>query len=280
MRVIEHHTLSQKGVQRDLFYSVKPGARHLVLVLHGAGGSARGYLKGNEWLAAGEEFAVLAPQGLNFHPWSPPHFEHNPQVWNSGHFHLHCRTQFDDVAFLKNAIAWARRRFRLDGKLFIAGHSMGGTMGLRFIEENPGAVDTIFCAASGWLRSYHLPNPADLPHLVYACGSKDPLNPFDGGYVRMPWIEFSAQPVMHRLDAWARLHGQGPMVKTRECDRLTEWEWPGARLLRLIRIDGHGHAWPKGSASGVRHELLGPSVSHFDATQYALDLFRQRTLGD
>lgn len=107
---------------------VPPGARALVVALHGCRQDARGYDRGTGWtaLAAREGFAVLAPdQGAPNNAWR-------------------CFNWFDDAkgaaeaASIVAMVAAMVERHRLDPRrVFVTGLSAGGAMTARLLATHP-----------------------------------------------------------------------------------------------------------------------------------------------
>lgn len=231
----------------------------LVILLHGAGGSAEQALAQYGWraLADAEGFAVLAADALTALPDRPADFRSNPRFWDDGSgMGRRLRGAIDDAGFLLAAVDRAGQRRRLDpDRLFATGHSSGAGMAQRLALDHAGRI-----AALG-IVSGHLPpgGPPSrpLPMLMIA-GALDPVSPLDGGLRQLPWgPPQTVAPARLSPDAWARFAGCAEPV-TRVEGRVTLERWSpcrdGAEVL-YYRIADLGHQWP-----GAVPSPLGPAV--------------------
>src|SRR3954469_13705971 len=93
-------SLPHGGLDRSYLLHVptNPGPLPLVMMLHGAGGSAEFAADETGWsrLADVERFAVVYPEGGPVKPHKAPKFLTNPQEWND----VSGRGRHDDVGFL------------------------------------------------------------------------------------------------------------------------------------------------------------------------------------
>ncbi len=89
------------------------GPMPLVVMLHGAGGTARQVLEQTRWheLGAREGFAVAAPQALRVRPGGPASAAINPTVWSDGSGRGdRARGPSDDIGFIEAVLDDAARR--------------------------------------------------------------------------------------------------------------------------------------------------------------------------
>src|SRR5262245_1071881 len=130
--------LSQDGLDRSyvLHLPRSPGPLPLVMMIHGAGGSAEFAADETGWssLADREGFAVVYPEGVPVRPPKAPKFLTNPQEWNDGSG----RGRQDDVGFLLEILD------DLDGidtrRVYVAGFSNGAGIAFRLAAEHAGRV--------------------------------------------------------------------------------------------------------------------------------------------
>jgi polyhydroxybutyrate depolymerase len=202
----------------------------LVLDLHPSGGTSAGQARtsGFEGLAARERFVVASPQAENGR-WNVPVQE----------------IRADDVAYIKDVIDHVASQVCIDAtRIFATGFSGGGRMASLL-----GCVLNSRIAAIAPVASLRWPAPCSgrpVPVLTFH-GLADPQNPYAGGVAGRngEWVE----SVPDALAGWARHNGckadviledpAGPLstMRYQECRDAAE--------VRMIRIDGLGHAWPK-----------------------------------
>jgi len=88
-------SLTHGGVERHWLLhrpaALPSGRRPLVLMFHGAGGSAGLAARQTGWSELGdrEGFLVAYPEGTARDPSEPPAFRLNPQAWNDGSGRVH-----------------------------------------------------------------------------------------------------------------------------------------------------------------------------------------------
>src|SRR5262245_62002973 len=114
----------------------------VVVMLHGAGGTAAWTLGETGWAGAAdrEGFLLVLPEGLRPDPSRPPGFLHNAQTWNDGAPRsLPDQPKPDDVAFLAAVLDDVGRRFAADPRrAYLTGFSNGAGMAFRVGAERPG----------------------------------------------------------------------------------------------------------------------------------------------
>jgi polyhydroxybutyrate depolymerase len=236
-----------------------PGPLPLVMMLHGAGGSADFAADETGWsaLADQEGFAVVYPEGLAARPGKAPKFLTNPQEWTDGSG----RGKRDDVGFMTTVLDDVAQRVPLDPRrVYVTGFSNGAGMVFRFATERADRIAAIGPVAGHcWV---HGPRPVRPVPTIYMVGDADPLVPLHGGTARTPWgVVKDRPPVKDTLDRWAKAIGQ-PFGS----DRFPVW---------VIR--DHGHHWPGGKAT-LGERLGGPASDAVDATAEFWRFFREHHL--
>ena len=165
----------------------------------------------------------------------------------------------DDVGFMRaivDALATAHGVDR--ARVFAFGYSNGGAMAMRLAAEAPELVAGIIVANAnvptpdnmGWTLA---PNPAAAQtKVVLLEGTKDPINPFDGGRVTI--FGFGDRGTVLSAPASARWFGQRaglaaePVADaTRHIGDLDvrQQEWGSPARVRLITMQGAGHTVPQ-----------------------------------
>jgi polyhydroxybutyrate depolymerase len=178
-------TMEVGGLKRTYLTYVPQGLRKgapLVVVMHGSGGNgarmrgATGY--GFERLAVEHGFAVVYPDGYEGY-------------WNGcniiGDYSAN-KLNIDDVGFLTGMVDKLASEIGVDrGRVFAAGASRGGHMAFRLALEAPSRFRAVAAVAA------NVPVPENFKckpagqgtsSVMIMNGTKDPLNPFDGGEVK------------------------------------------------------------------------------------------------
>src|SRR5207245_1310631 len=118
----------------------------VVLMIHGAGGTARWTLAETGWGAKADQEGFLAvfPQGTPPDPRRPAHFRTNPQLWNDGPARdIAGRQETDDVGFIRALLTDLAARFAVDEhRVYVTGFSNGAAMTFRLGAE----LSTAFAA--------------------------------------------------------------------------------------------------------------------------------------
>lgn len=250
--------LPHGGLDRSYLLHVPPapGPFPLVVMLHGAGGSADFAADETGWsgLADREGFAVAYPEGVAVRPEKVPKFLTNPQEWHDGSG----RGRHDDVGFLL-AVLDDLAGVIDPGRVYLTGFSNGAGMAFRFAAEHADILAALAPVAGHcWVVD---PKPGRPVPTYYMVGDADPLVPLAGGTVRTPWGKVEARPaVADTLGRWGKAIGQPP----------------GSELFPVRVIAGHGHHWPGGK--GLLGERLGgPAATGVDATGEVWEFFRNFT---
>ena len=115
-----------------------------------------------------------------------------------------------------------------------------------------------------------------LPTLMIV-GTSDPLNPMQGGERQLPWGKSTAPSIAQGIKAWSQsLNCLTPAVLERDDDQVTVERFNQCRddaSFTIWYLKGQGHAWPGGNDSGLPESVMGPNVTHVDATSLIWQFF-------
>ena len=156
---------------------VAPAAgRPLLILMHGGGGTANSLDKqtgGLPALATAAGYVVARPQGLN-------------RQWNDGR---EVNRDVDDVAFIRAMVDDIASRQPIDrGRLYAAGISNGGFMSGRLAcEADLGIAAIAQVAATLGIDTDAACDPGHPVSVLAILGDADPIVPYAGGPVRLPW---------------------------------------------------------------------------------------------
>lgn len=245
----------------------------LILVLHGVleTGPRMAATTRHRFDALAEEhgFVVAYPSAVH-------------RVWNVGEGPGAARLlpQRDDLAFLDQIIAVINSRSEIDpSRIFIAGFSQGGILGLSYACKRPGAVAGVAVVGMTlpqMLRDDCTAAPAFA--VMVAHGTDDPIVPFDGGPIisglgsRMQLLSHDATLAFFAGRAGCEAHGA-----TVEIDALDDGtsvrrsDWAGCDVpVRGYRIEGGGHKWPSG---GPDLPFIGRETMEIDGATEIWEFF-------
>jgi polyhydroxybutyrate depolymerase len=278
-------SLSIGGYDRHYVVHV-PASYHgaplpLLIMLHGAGGNGQNALNDCHWINASDNsgFIVVGPDALPFNPRRREGFVLNPSVWRDGSGRASHAENIDDVAFIGAILDKMQTSAAIDPlRIYIAGHSSGASMAYQLGVHLSDRIAAI-AAISGHLW---LPDPLKLSYpvsLLLLDGTLDPLNPPNGGTVKMPWGNVENKPPMlESFNRWANLlncgsapvpfdnHDRVSGLNYRSCDGRSEAVY--------YLIDGLGHGWP-GGINRLPPRLIGPSSTAIDATSTIWSFFQR-----
>jgi polyhydroxybutyrate depolymerase len=254
----------------------------VVLILHGAGGTATWTLEETGWAdtADREGFLAVLPEAARADPALPPGFLQNPQVWNAGAPNrLPEQPDRDDVAFLDVVLDELPRRYPVDPRrVFVTGFSNGASMTFRLGAERSERFAALAPVAGHcWLPD---PRPVRALPTLYLVGTEDPLMPLGGGEVVSPWgnILTRKPPVRQTLRRWAAAIGcPTEPAEVEESDGvLREVYAPGRDGAELIAyfIAGLGHHWPGGRGQ-LSQRLAGPPSARVRANDLIWAFFQK-----
>jgi len=251
--------IPHEGMSRLFLLHVppRPGPLALVMMIHGAGGSADFAAEETGWsqLADAEGFAVVYPEGLPARRDKTPKFLTNPQAWNNGPG----RREPDDVGFLVSVLDNLIELIDRD-RVYVTGFSNGAGMTFRLATERADRLAAVAPVAGHFWRTESRPS-RPVP-TYYMVGDSDPLIPLHGGTARTPWGSLFDRPsVDETLRRWGIAIGHPP----------------GSDLFPVQIVPRHGHHWPGGR--GLLGERLGgPIATEVDATSEIWQFFQRHRL--
>jgi polyhydroxybutyrate depolymerase len=287
---IASHVLHGGGLKRRfLVYTPEgidlSGFVPVVLVLHGAGGTAKWMLEETGWdvKADQEGFLVAAPEAMPMDFSKKPKFFTNPQVWNDGgQTSVALSRGHDDVAFLTSLLDQVQRQFAVDPRrIYVTGFSNGAAMTFLLatgLSQRLAAIAPV--AGRCRLEAPALERPVPT---LYMIGQDDPLVPLAGGDVKSPWNGQTANrpPVRETLDKWAKAIGaEAQATVSEDLQGVTiarhAPRQDGAELV-VYTIKGLGHHWPGGK--GRLSERIGGKRSlRINATNVIWEFFRKHAM--
>lgn len=255
--------------------------RPVVVLLHGAGGTAELAMQNTGWARLAEREGVLLayPEGTRPDPGAPPRFRQNPQAWNDGSGRGHtARQAIDDVAFLGALLDRLVSAHGADpARIYLAGFSNGGSMAFR-----AGAELATRVAAIGPVAGHCWVDPPSLERPVPALmmyGGLDPLNPPPGGEVTTPWGAREVHPpVLDSFDRWRALNGCGGAPTIGDAGAgVKAFEATGCASeaeVRCLIIMDLGHHWPGGPRL-LPPWIAGPASHRVDGAGVLWEFFRR-----
>ena len=225
----------------------------LVVMLHGVGGTGAGIIKETGWGRKAEQngFLVVFPDALRPYPDAEASFLINPQVWNDGSRRgSELLQRVNDVKFLSLMLDQMAKSYNVDpNAIFLTGFSNGASLGFKTVTELPGRFKA-FAAVSGhyWQGDDKSKIAVPTPTLLIV-GTADPLNPFDGGTIQLPWGSFASPPLMETMTNWAKKNGfRGNMETVSDISgvKILKAAGEGRAPIQAYIIEGLGHLWPGG----------------------------------
>ena len=265
--------------------SADSAARPVVLLLHGSGEDAAWPLDHNGWAAAADSggFIVVAPNALPAQPDRPADFFTNPRLWNSGQpLPNAARAAIDDLAFFDALLDDVAARADIDSaRIFVAGHSGGGSMAFKLAAERAERFAAIAVVAGQcWLDD---PHPAVPVPTLYITGTADLLAPLAGGTQHVLWLDRTTPPVAETLAKWAVALGCAaePTVLSASngVQTLSYAPCRDSVPFTAIYIAGQGHVWPGGTPY-LPEWITGPTTDKLNATEAIAAFFASHRLDD
>ncbi len=261
----------------------KPGETlPIVFFYHGAGGTAQQAAHTYGWVekADAENFFVVFPQGLPVQPDEPAGFLLNPPIWRDERGGMPTRG-VNDVHFFEELLNRLQAVLPIDlQRIYVTGFSNGAGMSFTLGSHFSDRVAAIAPVSSqSFIHIDQLARPLPVYYLV---GTADPLIPYEGGTVTLPWGNTRiTQPVRESADTWAKLDGCPAQPETlSDKDGVQELRFgPGrhdAELLFTI-VDGNGHHWP-GTNEPLPRAISGPALDPFHATDRIWEFFKRHPL--
>lgn len=241
-----------------------PGAP-LLVVLHASGET------GDQVRAdAGFEFDLLADQH-GFVVVYPDGFEKHWDDCRKAATYSARTRKIDDVGFVQALIAQLHRDHAIDERrVFAVGYSNGGQMAYRLAFELPGGITAAAAIAASLPAEDNCDcRPPQGPVSVLIMnGTRDPINPYQGGMVSILGFGNRGAVLSARASAeyFARLDGApgspvtqilpGQSERDRTWAERALWSSPGGAAVELITIHGGGHVIPQSRHRFPR--LVGP----------------------
>ena len=259
-----------------------PSNAPLVIMLHGAGGSGQHAAESYLWTQKSDQarFLLIAPDASPVLPDRRASFLLNPRVWNDGSGRAGAYVMAsDDIGLRRALIDMAARQYGIDRKrIYVAGFSSGSSMTQRAGVEMAREIAAI-APAAGHLFQTDARLPRGLP-VLYLLGDADPLAPYDGGDVKLPWGNKVTQYAPARLtpERWAAMDGCESKAQSRPYAdvRLTRWTdcRDGAEVAFYV-VEGMGHHWPGSERSDFMERRSGPSRNPFRAVDLMWGFFEK-----
>jgi polyhydroxybutyrate depolymerase len=249
-----------------------------VIMLDGRGGTPWTAMKSTGWSrkADAEGFLAVYPEATRLDPHGPLHFLDNPQMWNAGAGGSDtAREGVDDAGFLRDVVEDLAARFGADRRrMYMTGFSNGASMTFRFAAGHPHLVAAI-APVAGYCRVREERLPRPVPAAIFF-GRADPLTPFEGGPVRLPWgVTELRPPARETIRTWVRACGA-------EGGAFSATESAGVRVERhgpdvvAHMVEDLGHVWPGGHRL-LPEKLVGRGSDRLSATDEAWAFFRERS---
>jgi len=254
--------------------------RDLLIVLHGCGGTASWMAVETalETLAESTGLALAFPEATRADMTRPAHFMSNAPCWDDGANRPQPKPAHDadDAAWLCQLSLDLIEQFKLSRPPFLAGFSNGAGMIAAVIEY--GAMPFSGAAyVCGYPRRDPINKVMPVPSL-FLMGEQDPLVPWGGGDVVLPWHSDSifVPDISTRISRWAEAMGSthssevmspsGPWRAWRHGDIKT------AKRVEVRLVNGLGHHWPGGRGQWT-DPRSGARRDDIDAGAIILDYF-------
>lgn len=260
-------TMEVDGLKRTYLTYVPPGlpkGAPLVMVMHGSGQNGaqmrRGTGYGFERLADEQGFAVVYPDGYEGY-------------WNAcnivGDYSAN-KLNIGDVGFLTALTDKLIAELGVDpGRVFATGLSRGGHMAFRLALEAPSRFRAVAAVAANVPTRENFkckPTGRSTSSVLIMNGTKDPLNPFEGGEVKLFGLlkRGTVRSSRESGQYFADLNGLTGAPSTKETQvadgvSIEQMLWRnGSNVeVELMAIHGGGHVIPQPYARSPR--LLGPT---------------------
>lgn len=254
----------------------------LVMMLHGAGGSAAGAARHYGWeeKSDAQKFAAVFPEAECIFPDKPESFLANPRVWKDGSGRGTFRQHSNDIKYLNAVLDDVMRRLPIDDRrVYITGFSSGASMTWRAAVQ----MSTRFAAVapvSGhlWLEKFNFPAGEPVPRVLFVVGDADPLNPINGGQGKNPWGggPRPVPPMQESIDRWLgaqNISTTGKLTSDSGGVRTTLFGNDSNRpALTYVIIAGQGHEW-SGSTRVLSERLTGTNTNAYATTDQIWQFF-------
>jgi polyhydroxybutyrate depolymerase len=286
-------TISTGGYKRLYILRVPPAVADgkplpLVVMMHGAGGTAMGTARHYGWIAKADAkgFLCAFPEALPAFVRAPASFVANPRFWNDGgEVGTATHRAIDDVGFIAAVLDDVARRYPVDpARIYLTGMSSGAGMTFRagaLLANRVAAIAPV--AGVSHLTGIHATRPVPM---LYIVGTADPLVPLAGGNAVNPWGKPTTKPSVNQTIAnWLAANGEPSLpgmpersgvvttirYATGAGDGAANSAGHGADTI-FVTIDGQGHEWP-GAPRALPERLTGPSIPGYNATDEIWNFF-------
>jgi polyhydroxybutyrate depolymerase len=251
----------------------------VVFMLHGAGGSGEGAIPETGWDVKSdrEGFIAVFPDGTPPNPLLPARFLMNPRLWNDGSGRGAKGVEHvDDLAFISAMIDFLEAHYAADpARIYCTGFSNGASMTFSVGLNLSNRIAAI-APVSGhlWYRQKQLAYPVPL---LFIIGTEDPLNPIEGGNVKLPWGNTQYHPpIEDTLKEWERMLGCGPEVQTARSIGVLEITYNDCAKggeVEYYRVTGLGHIWP-GGKNRLPEKWVGKPSDNLNAADVIWEFFK------
>ncbi|MSR30478.1 MAG: hypothetical protein EXR99_03125 [Gemmataceae bacterium] len=245
----------------------------LILMLHGAGGTASWTLEETGWgrLADRVNALLLLPEGTRADLKKAPGFLKNPQVWNDGSPRSEMgQPGVNDLAYLDQLLQQVGSLgLAQKDRFFLTGFSNGTGMAFRYAvhgKKKPAG----FGPVSGLCLVDDYPHNLAIPTLFIA-GSQDPLIPLDGGPIQSPWTGKTEirSGVMETIKKWELALGGAAETEEKSLPSAICIERLCGKKrtpFHTIILAGLGHHWPGGKGT-LNKRLAGNPSNQINACE-------------
>jgi polyhydroxybutyrate depolymerase len=254
----------------------------IVFFFHGAGGSAYQASRTYGWAekAEKEHFFAAFPEGMPVRPDEEASFILNPHIWRDERAGLPANN-IQDVHFFEVLLGQLQAALPIDShRIYVTGFSNGAGMTFTLGSHFSNRIAAIAPVSSqSFVQGDTLARP--LP-VYYLTGTADPLIPYNGGSVKLPWGKSrTTPPVQESVDTWAKLDGcpPGPQIISDNNGVRVLRYGPGRDNSEILftTIEGNGHHWPD-TVEPLPHFISGPSLNPFNATDRIWEFFKAHPL--
>ncbi len=198
------------------------------------------------------------------------------------------KLEIDDVGFIVKAVDETVQQVGVDpAKVFAVGISRGGGMALRLALEAPSRFRAVAAVAASLPDgdNYKCAPKEGASSVLIMNGTKDPLNPFLGGDVKLYGLLVNRGHVMSSIDSAkffaerAKITSQPQVTVIPKANgaalRRTTWLGSENNEVELDAIQGGGHGIPQQYWRAPR--FLGPTVSDIDGPGLVWDFFARQS---
>ncbi len=239
----------------------------ILIALHGGGGNGR-IMENHttkrcfDRIADREGLIVVYPSAYKRH-------------WNDGRNDFFANSVYEnvnDVKFISKLIDYMAENFNADkDKVYIAGISNGGMMSFRLGCELAGKIKAMAVVSASMPEKLYLNCfPKEKISVLIMHGTKDPIIPWDGGYVEACGKERGRVVSIEKsLNFWVKFNNcvlkkkkeYLPDLDPNDGTRVWKKEYENKEGVKVVlyAVEGGGHKWPGGSNT---FPLLTGTMTH------------------